>query len=246
MKHVLILIMLLITPVVAQQSDPFPAIDNGVFYEYIYTPSAVNNTGTVSICALRYWHFRIEIFNVTKTESEIIFSYNCSHKEFLDGNLAHTGWAVFNVRVPLDRDDINGWWVNVLKGREAVEKVARGFARAIYADKIIINETTYTFNGKERKGYYAYFENTTTHSYGLLIFDKEYGFLYQRAIVINETSVGTYRIAQLDLFGNLILKKTNLFLRKMLPIIVPTIVIAVVIATVVIIRKRKTGKVAQF
>jgi len=239
-KQFFVLFLLFATPIVAQITDPFPAIQEGAFYEYKYTPLGGSNNTTLSICVLRYTNFRIEIYNVTKSSNVIKFTYNLTQEEYADGELVSTGWAVFDVNVPVNTSDINGWWINVNKGREAFEELVYGFAGALLADKIIINETTYNFNGQKREAYYGYFENTTTHSYGYFVVDKQYGFLFERVIVINET--GSLSASQFGLFGSLVLKATNLFFLLYRPIIVISIIIIAVIVAVIIIR-RKTGKI---
>ena len=241
MKQFFVLFLLFATPIVAQITDPFPAVQEGAFYEYRYTPLGGSNNTMLSICVLRYWAFRIEIHNVTKTSDTIRFMYNLSFEEYRDGELAYTGWAVFNVITSIDTDVICGWWINVNKGREAFEKLVYDFAGALLADKIIINETTYNFNGQDREAYYGYFENTTTHSYGYFVVDKQYGFLFERVIVINET--GSLSASQFGLFGSLVLKATNLFFLLYRPIIVISIIIIAFIVAVIIIRRRKAGKI---
>ena len=143
MKQFFVLLLLFATPIVAQITDPFPAIQEGAFYEYKYTPLGGSNNTTLSICVLRYTNFRIEIYNVTKSSNVIKFTYNLTQEEYADGELVSTGWAVFDVNVPVNTSDINGWWINVNKGREAFEELVYGFAGAVLADKIIINETIF-------------------------------------------------------------------------------------------------------
>lgn len=237
----LILMLLLITPIFAQAQDPFPAIRDNVYYEYDFTPQSGNST-TISVCSVIYFTYRIDIFNVSKTKDTISFQYNLSYRRYEDDALVGSGSAIFNVRVDINRSVINGWWINVKLGKIAFEELVNGFASAIGADKVTINETTYNFNGVNRSVYYGYFRNTNTSSYGYFIVDKEYGVLLERAIILYESSNVT--IVQIGLSGKMILKATNLFASESNALILfaLALVMSIVVSTVIIIAWFKERK----
>ena len=229
----ILLIFLLLAPINAVQSDVFPSVKENVFYEYHVEPSGTN----ISACAIIYFDFRIEIENVTKTPDRIVFDYWLYQYKYVDGNLTGTYEAIFHVNVSANTSEINGWFFNTMKLKEALLELLYGFAGFIGADVIGINETTYEFNGQNRSVYYGYFYQSNGTNYGRFIIDKEYGILLERIVVIEEQYIC---VQQFDVIERMVLRDTNLFSRlnlsKELVITLAFMSLAVVIVLLFIVK----------